>query len=284
MLNVKKFLATSLLLVLPFVFQPVGMTSGQEIPNPLEGRIIALDAGHGGTELGATYPANTGEGADVYEKDVNLAVVYALKEKLELDGVHVVLTRVCDETVIRRKDRVDLAIEKCKDQFGKKCDVLVSVHHNGSTDPTHDGTMVIYNEKQDIPLATALLETLVPLTGNNEGLDHGGYGMTVYGHLVSALTEAYYITNADEAGYYLEGTLTTICQNSDGSDYQVRIGERVNQEVDALYQGLIDYFSSFPENGGGNGEECIPNGALCNCNGKCNPKESHDTCPLDCPL
>lgn len=29
--------------------------------------------------------------------------------------------------------------------------------------------------------------------------------------------------------------------------------------------------------------ECTPQGALCNCNGKCNPKESPGTCPWDCP-
>jgi len=29
--------------------------------------------------------------------------------------------------------------------------------------------------------------------------------------------------------------------------------------------------------------ECIPNGGLCNCNGKCAGQETHETCPWDCP-
>ena len=209
--------------------------------NPLQGKLIALDAGHGGDEVGAQYPANSGTSATIYEKDVNLAVVYALKQKLEDStvGAKVVLTRKCDETISSRKSRVDMAIEECKSLYGRKCDALVSVHHNGSTDATHDGTMVIYNEKQDIPLANALLEALAPLTGNNEGLDHGGYGMTVYGHLVSALTEAYYITNNWEAQQYLNGTSTQVCDSK-----SVLIGKRVNQEADALYQGLLNYFSA----------------------------------------
>ena len=215
-----------------------GMISAQ---TSLQGKIIALDAGHGGTELGAQYPANTGSSAQIYEKDVNLAVVYALKAKLEGAGATVVLTRKCDETISSRKSRVDMAIEECKSLYGRKCDALVSVHHNGSIDSTYDGTMVIYNEKQDIPLAKALLDALTPLTGNNEGLDHGGYGMTVYGHLVSALTEAYYITNDWEAQQYLNGISTQVCDSK-----SVLVGERVNQEADALYKGLLNYFSASP--------------------------------------
>ena len=228
--------------------------------NPLQGKIIALDAGHGGTNLGAQYPPKCADGGDssdceVYEKDVNLAVVYALKQKLEDAGANVVLTRECDETISSRKERVDMAVEKCKSQYGKKCDVLVSVHHNGNTDATHDGTMVIYNEKQDIPLAEALLEALVPLTGINEGLDHGGYGMTVYGHLVSAITEAYYITNTEEANLYLSGTLLPVSEYDTGSacDYQVRFGDRTDEEATALSNGLFNYFNSSEDGGNGRG-------------------------------
>ena len=55
-----------------------------QVVNPLQGKLIALDAGHGGSEWGAQYPS--GEKATIYEKDVNLAVVYALKTKLEADN------------------------------------------------------------------------------------------------------------------------------------------------------------------------------------------------------
>ena len=237
----KKILLVSFLLIFSFYLIPLGSISVEAL-NPLEGKIIALDAGHGGTESGAW---NEIDGEMVYEKDVNLAVVYALKQKLEDPsvGAKVVLTRVCNETISSRKSRVDMAMEECENLYGKKCDALVSIHHNGSTDSTHDGTIVIYNEKQDIPLAKALLEALVPLTGNNEGLDHGGYGMTVYGHLVSALTEAYYITNTQEAERYLAGVKTPVCANEDDSDYQVFTGNRINEEADALFQGLVNYFS-----------------------------------------
>lgn len=226
---------------------PLGITA-QETPNPLKGKIIALDAGHGGSDNGTrnlTY--------GVVEKDVNLAVVYALKEKLENAGANVILTRICDENIPSRKDRVDLAMERCK-SLGRKCDVLASVHHNGSTNPEIDGTMVIYNEKQDKPLAIALHNALITELGlPDQGYEKGGYGMTVYGHLVSVITEAYYISNDWEALQYLAGEETAVCQN-----YSVHQGTRVDQEADALYQGLIDYFADSSENGNGKPDKCTP--------------------------
>ena len=159
---------------------------------------------------------------------MNLDVVLVLKEKLKADGADVVLTREGDETMDSRKSRVDLAIEKCNALYGRKCDILVSVHHNGNSSPTHDGTLVIYNEKKDIPLARALHDALIAgLDLDDEGYLHGGYGMTVYGNLVSALTEAYYITNDVEAEAWKAGT-------------------RTPQEANALYNGLISYFSAKP--------------------------------------
>ncbi|MBI2120389.1 MAG: N-acetylmuramoyl-L-alanine amidase [Parcubacteria group bacterium] len=193
---------------------------------PFDGKLIALDAGHGGTETGAT---NTKYG--IAEKDVNLAVVLALKARLEGTGATVVLTREGDETIASRKERVQIAMDKCLATLARKCDILVSIHHNGNSDPLHDGTLAIYNEKQDIPLATALHDALVPLTGIDEGYLSGGYGITVYNHLVSALTEAYYITNDDEALAY-------------------RDGNRTNEEVEAQFLGLTKYFNS---NSGGKG-------------------------------
>lgn len=260
----KKIIVISLLSV-PLLFSIPGSILSQTVPNPLEGKIIALDAGHGGTQLGAQYPVNSGAAGQIFEKDVNLAVIHALKNKLITEGkANVVLTRTCDETVTSRRSRVNDAIDECKAQYGAKCDTLVSVHHNGNIDPNHDGMLVIYNEKQDIDLANALHDSLWSnLSGDNpngyidEGLDNGGYGVTVYGHLVSALTEAYYITNDWEAQQYLAGTSTPICDNN-GTDYSVKMGARITDEVNALYQGLYDYFNASGNDGGSNGNECPP--------------------------
>lgn len=199
--------------------------------NPIAGKIIALDAGHGNGETGAVNErVLKSDGTPVIEAEVNLDVVQALETKLKNTyGAYVVVT----ERFSTRRDRVNDAVAKCAalDVTGdgvadnKKCDVLVSVHHNGSTDPTHDGTLTIYTQKSDKPLAQSLLNALWPLTGSNEGMLNGGYGMTVYKNLVSSITEAYYITSDDEARLWLSGT-------------------RTPQEVDAQIAGLSNYFAS----------------------------------------
>jgi N-acetylmuramoyl-L-alanine amidase len=254
--NMKRTALIALLAVLPLALSTPATTFSQDPGEPLDGKVVALDAGHGGTELGATYPANAGAAADVYEKDVNLAVVYELREKLMAAGADVVLTREADETIVSRRERVDIAIEKCETQYERKCDALVSVHHNGSTDSSYDGLLVIYNEKRDLPLATATHDALLsgldyPSPFTDEGLRHGGYGITIYGRLVSVLTEAYYITNEWEAAQYLSGTPTSICDGG-GNCRVVLVGLRTIEEATALYDGVIAYFMD------GGGEKCPP--------------------------
>ena len=199
----------------------------------LAGKIIALDAGHGSsaTDTGAV---NLLYG--VAEADVNRDVVQALQEKLTSYGAHVVVAN----RLPARRDRVDDVAAKCAgvDVTGdsvadnKKCDVLVAVHHNGSTDTAHDGTLTIYTQNSDKPLAKALYDSLLPLTNRPEGLLNGGYGMTVYKNLVSTITEAYYITSDAEAEQYV-------------NNHAAQIGK----EVDAQVLGVANYFTALASGG-----------------------------------
>lgn len=215
--------------------------------NPLHGKIIALDAGHGNIGTDTTGAVNLRY--QVAEADVNWDVVQALKTKLEGQGANVVVAA----RLSTRKDRVNDAIAQCatfdlnNDGVGDKCDVLLSVHHNGSTDATYDGTLAIYNEKKDKPLAEKMLAALTPLTGNSDGLLNGGYGMTVYGNLVSTITEAYFITNDCEAELYLSQTTTSpSCNKTIYPD-----GDRVDQEAQLQVAGLSNYFAAQTSGGKG---------------------------------
>lgn len=226
-----------------------GLLTFAQAENPLSGKIIALDAGHGGDETGAVN-----QKYDVAEADVNLSVVNTLKLKLEGQQVYVVVT----ERYSTRRDRVNDAVAKCAalDVTGdgmadnKKCDVLVSVHHNGSTDPNHDGTLTIYTQNSDKPLAKSLHDTLLPLTNKDERMLNGGYGMTVYKNLVSAITEAYYITNDCEAELYLysKGQLTDISQGCKDGGYSLE--NRIDREAQLQLDGLLNYFSIPPQKPG----------------------------------
>ncbi|MBM4783922.1 MAG: N-acetylmuramoyl-L-alanine amidase [Archangiaceae bacterium] len=86
---------------------------------------VIIDAGHGGHDTGAIGPTG------VREKDVSLAVVLKLKEKLEAQGLEVVLTRD-DDTFIALDERTRIANR----QHG---DLFISIHCNAAPSKTLRG-------------------------------------------------------------------------------------------------------------------------------------------------
>lgn len=82
---------------------------------PLAVRRVVLDAGHGGTDPGATT-------AGVFEKEITLDIGRRLRALLETNGFDVVVTRDADRTIALR-DRAKLANES-------KSDIFVSIHVN----------------------------------------------------------------------------------------------------------------------------------------------------------
>lgn len=99
---------------------------------PAEGNrdvVIAVDAGHGGTDPGAIGPNGT------REKDVTLAIARALARRIEAEaGMHAVLTRDRDEFVVLR-DRIHRARRA-------RADMFVSVHADSIADRGISGASV----------------------------------------------------------------------------------------------------------------------------------------------
>ncbi len=82
---------------------------------PLAVRRIVLDAGHGGSDPGATAP-------ELLEKEITLDIGRRLRSKLEQHGFDVIVTRDADRTIALR-DRAQLA-------NASKSDIFVSIHVN----------------------------------------------------------------------------------------------------------------------------------------------------------
>ncbi|WP_299824312.1 N-acetylmuramoyl-L-alanine amidase [uncultured Pontibacter sp.] len=98
--------------------------AAQKQPSPLAGKVICLDAGHGGTaEIDSYRKGPTGE----REEWVNLRVALLLQKMLEGKGATVLMTRTADDN-IPLGERAKLAVEK-------QADVFLSVHHNATADP-----------------------------------------------------------------------------------------------------------------------------------------------------
>ncbi len=92
-------------------------------------KVIYLDAGHGGTDPGATYYGQQ-------EKVLNLDMQNRLKSKLEALGYSVVLTRSDDQFV-------DL-LPRSEKANQSNADLFISIHYNAATAPTVSGVETYY--------------------------------------------------------------------------------------------------------------------------------------------
>lgn len=130
-----------------FLFFIIGVLSiniAYASENNLEllGKVIYLDAGHGGIDSGATYK-------NIKEKDINLAISLKLEEELTKEGAIVYQTRYGDydlsvPNTINRK-RSDLSrrsniINKANP------DLFISIHLNAESTGIWRGPQVFYND------------------------------------------------------------------------------------------------------------------------------------------
>jgi N-acetylmuramoyl-L-alanine amidase len=87
---------------------------------------VVVDAGHGGSNTGAP-----GRVAGAYEKQITLAVARALGQRLERDGVKVVMTRERDQYLTLR--------ERARLANAARPDCFVSIHTNASPEHARHG-------------------------------------------------------------------------------------------------------------------------------------------------
>src|SRR5688500_4476341 len=100
--------------------------------------LVAVDAGHGGRDVGAVGEAN---GRQLVEKELTLAVARRMGDLLRAAGYRVLLTRAADAPVGAGRDVDGDGSVGPADDLQARIDaanaagasVLVSVHFNGST-------------------------------------------------------------------------------------------------------------------------------------------------------
>ena len=137
----------------PGVALPPGPLQVDQAPGSL--RTIALDAGHGGDDIGAV-----GAGG-LQEKELTLQMVRRLKAAIEARlGLRVLLTRDADQTV-----PVDRRTELANNN---KADIFLSLHANWSVRPSSRGaqlyTLGVEGHRDQVAQSDALRRT-VPIVG-----------------------------------------------------------------------------------------------------------------------
>ena len=155
--------------------------------------LIALDAGHGGSDPGAI--GVTG----VKEKTINLAITLGVDKILREAGLRTMLTR-SDDTYPTLDERTDLANQA-------QASIFVSIHNNAAGDPTSAGTETFYWGTDAVysvdgkRLAEAIQRNLIASLGSADRHARTHWNnlhVLAESHMTAALTEVGFLTNAAE--------------------------------------------------------------------------------------
>ena len=176
-------------------------------------KIVCLDPGHGGNDVGATY-------GKVHESDINLSVALQTKTILEKDNYKVDMTRADDSYVAKRSRAVF-----CN---SVKADILVAIHHNSyDTDHTTDYSTALYYKDSDKLLASSLLNSVSSKLGTkNQGIASFNDSELWLANMPAALSEAFFITDKSEYADLLKSNPA-----------------RLTDEATGLATGIVNYFT-----------------------------------------
>lgn len=175
---------------------------------PLQGRVIVLDPGHGGSQPGSTGPTR------LSEKEPNLKLALRLKQRLEDRGARVLLTRSADSTV-DLYDRINFAVK----QGGE---VLVSLHNNALSDGENPfikhGSGAYYYQPLSLPLARTLHHYLLKGTRlRDNGLYYQNLALARVTEMPAVLLETAFVMYPDEEQLlrddrFLDRIAKSLCQ------------------------------------------------------------------------
>ena len=200
----------------------------QTMSLPVTGKVVVLDAGHGGEDGGAS------SGNGTTEAQINLNIALKVQNLLEQSGCTVILTR-SDENAIYDLDSKTLRQKKVSDiknrvKIGNEAsaDIFVSIHLNKIPQSQYYGWQTFYKEKneQSKNLATCIQSSLneaiqkenkrVPLKINNIYIVEN---VTI----PTSIVECGFLSNLEEEKQLLD------------DEYQERLAW-------GIYTGIIDYF------------------------------------------
>lgn len=194
---------------------------------PLSGKIIVIDAGHGGVDGGAVGKDGT------LEKDIALNVVLYLKEYLQQQGALVTLTREDDRDLAApetkgysRRKAEDL--KKRLDMINNTdADLFLSIHLNAIPSPKWSGAQTFYNRnsQESKALATYIQKEI---KRNLENTNRGAKPIN-----------AYLLKNTD-----ITGSLVEIGFLSNEKERQLLKTDQYQKQIAAsIYQGIIKFYS-----------------------------------------
>jgi N-acetylmuramoyl-L-alanine amidase len=169
----------------------IGKSVGWEPSGILKGKVIMLDAGHGGTDpgaIGSTYGTR--------EKDVVLPITLKTAALLEAQGATVILTRQYD-TTLSLEGRVNMSNTR-------QPHIFVSIHADYNNNPTISGSTVYYSSLnprsgESYRLGSLIMDSLEETLGlRRVGVRDSRYYVLRYNTVPAVLVETAFLSYQPE--------------------------------------------------------------------------------------
>lgn len=182
-----------------------------------EQKIVCLDAGHGGSDVGAVSTDGKRK-----EKDDNLRLTLKVRDELERMGIEVVMTRQ-DDSDVSLKDR-------CRIANRKHCDLFIAIHRNSSAKGTGLEAWIAKNEKNgEKKIAKELVTSLSAIGGlTDRGVKSGYRNKNANNYYINANTEMPSLLL--EVGF--------ITSDADNKVFDERLDEYANTIAKIIYDSL----------------------------------------------
>lgn len=198
------------------------------VRDAVSGRIIAIDAGHGGPDGGAAGKSG------VVEKHVNLHVALELQRLLGRSAVHTVMTRTTDTDLVG--DGVTVPGSRKLADLKRRAgmvnashpDLFITIHANSFPESQWSGAQVFHNPSSEegrrlaVEIQTKLVEALGPNSRKARPVDI--YLLQTVS-APSALVEVGFLSNPREERLLSDPA------------YRVKVAE-------AIYQGILAYMTA----------------------------------------
>lgn len=189
---------------------------------PLKGKVIVIDPGHGGNDPGTLGVGRTNEATNV------LAIAWDLQPLLERAGATVIMTRTnnvnpAHGTSFQNQVNGQLAARTSMANRSR-ADIFVSIHNDWNDNRSIAGTTTYYYHSHDWQLADSIQRATVKQLGSrNVGVRRGNFYVLRNTTMPSALVEVGFLSNSREAELLSQ------------SWYRL-------EAAFGIYHGIVDYF------------------------------------------
>ncbi len=165
----------------------------------IKGKIIAIDAGHGGSDVGAIGPTG------VTEKSITLRIAQELQKQLTSEGAKIIMTRNRDIEVSSKRGKASDAEElqaRCDVANNNNADIFISIHMDSFTSSTPSGTTGYYygkGTKSAMRLAQNVSDEVVAtLSTGHRGVKSCNFYVVKHTAMPAILLEVAFISNEKE--------------------------------------------------------------------------------------